>query len=261
MQTAPAVNEAAFQTFDAVIYSAIYLVGALWLLVGDRSAAGDSAGRLARALCLAGGLDGAAGRQGVEGLLGRALGDHRADRRQLHQHPVGEAVRAHPLRGGLRRRGDRARARHLRAADADHHADGAGADGDQRLSDRRGDRLRDRAVEPGRRDRRHGGGGVRAGAAAERDDRLDHVVARLAVREHRRDQGGHGDHRPADRAARRRRRGRTDGHARRDRARPGEPPLRPRRRRVARRLADDPAWREGRAGRAARARASRRWST
>jgi len=32
MQTAPAVNEAAFQTFDAVIYSGIYLVGALWLL-------------------------------------------------------------------------------------------------------------------------------------------------------------------------------------------------------------------------------------
>jgi ATP-binding cassette subfamily B multidrug efflux pump len=32
MQTAPAVNEATFQTFDAVIYSAIYLVGALWLL-------------------------------------------------------------------------------------------------------------------------------------------------------------------------------------------------------------------------------------
>ncbi len=34
MQTAPAVNEATFQTFDAVIYSAIYIVGALWML-GD----------------------------------------------------------------------------------------------------------------------------------------------------------------------------------------------------------------------------------
>jgi len=32
MQTAPAVNEATFQTFDAVVYAAIYLVGALWLL-------------------------------------------------------------------------------------------------------------------------------------------------------------------------------------------------------------------------------------
>ncbi len=32
MQTAPAVNEATFQTFDAVIYSGIYLAGALWLL-------------------------------------------------------------------------------------------------------------------------------------------------------------------------------------------------------------------------------------
>jgi ATP-binding cassette subfamily B multidrug efflux pump len=32
MQTAPAVNEATFQTFDAVVYSAIYIVGAMWLL-------------------------------------------------------------------------------------------------------------------------------------------------------------------------------------------------------------------------------------
>jgi ABC-type multidrug transport system fused ATPase/permease subunit len=32
MQTAPAVGEAAFQTFDALIYAGIYLIGALWLL-------------------------------------------------------------------------------------------------------------------------------------------------------------------------------------------------------------------------------------
>jgi ATP-binding cassette subfamily B multidrug efflux pump len=32
MQTAPAVGEVTFQTFDALAYSAIYLVGALWLL-------------------------------------------------------------------------------------------------------------------------------------------------------------------------------------------------------------------------------------
>lgn len=32
MQTAPAVGESAFQTFDALAYSSIYLVGALWLL-------------------------------------------------------------------------------------------------------------------------------------------------------------------------------------------------------------------------------------
>jgi len=34
MQTAPAVGEATFQTFDALVYASIYLVGALWLL-GD----------------------------------------------------------------------------------------------------------------------------------------------------------------------------------------------------------------------------------
>ena len=32
MQTAPAVGEATFQTFDAMVYAAVYLVGALWLL-------------------------------------------------------------------------------------------------------------------------------------------------------------------------------------------------------------------------------------
>jgi ATP-binding cassette subfamily B multidrug efflux pump len=34
MQTAPAVGEVTFQTFDALVYASIYLVGALWLL-GD----------------------------------------------------------------------------------------------------------------------------------------------------------------------------------------------------------------------------------
>lgn len=34
MQTAPAVGEATFQTFDAVVYAIIYLCGALWLLSG-----------------------------------------------------------------------------------------------------------------------------------------------------------------------------------------------------------------------------------
>jgi ATP-binding cassette, subfamily B, multidrug efflux pump len=34
MQTAPAVGEATFQTFDAMVYAVIYLAGALWLLSG-----------------------------------------------------------------------------------------------------------------------------------------------------------------------------------------------------------------------------------
>jgi ATP-binding cassette, subfamily B, multidrug efflux pump len=45
MQTAPAVNEATFQTFDAVVYSVIYLGGALWLL-------SDTDARLAAPLVL-----------------------------------------------------------------------------------------------------------------------------------------------------------------------------------------------------------------
>lgn len=34
MQTAPAAGEAIYQVFDAVVYSVIYLIGALWLLAG-----------------------------------------------------------------------------------------------------------------------------------------------------------------------------------------------------------------------------------
>ena len=37
MQTAPAVGEVTFQTFDAIVYAAIYLIGALWLLSGTDS--------------------------------------------------------------------------------------------------------------------------------------------------------------------------------------------------------------------------------
>ena len=177
MQTAPAVGEATFQTFDALVYAAVYLVGRAVAAQRHRPPARRAAAGLARALPLAGRLDGPAGRQGVEGLLRRPLGDHRADRRQLHQHPVGEALRPHPHRGGLCRRGDRARAPDLRGADADHHADGPRADRDQRLPDRRGHRLRAGALAAGRGHDRHGRGRLGAGAAAERDDRLDHVVA------------------------------------------------------------------------------------
>ena len=96
MQTAPAVGEATFQTFDAMVYSAdlprrralaarrhrpaaglplmVWLGLYVWLVAWTVPRVG----------------------QGVEGVLRRPLGDHRADRRQLHQHPVGEALRAHP---------------------------------------------------------------------------------------------------------------------------------------------------------------------
>ena len=62
MQTAPAVGEATFQTFDALVYSAVYLVGALWLLADTDPRLAVPLRRLARALPLAGRLDGPAGR-------------------------------------------------------------------------------------------------------------------------------------------------------------------------------------------------------
>jgi ATP-binding cassette, subfamily B, multidrug efflux pump len=75
MQTAPAVGEATFQTFDALVYSVIYLIGALWLL-------SDVDPRLWRSRCsLWSGLYVALvvwtireDRQGVQGFLRRAFG-------------------------------------------------------------------------------------------------------------------------------------------------------------------------------------------
>ncbi len=148
---------------------------------------------LARLLPLAGCLDDPARWQGVQGLLRCPLGDHRADRRQLHQHPVGEALRPHPHRGGLRHRGDRARAQDLHGANAHHHPDGPRPDRHQRLSHRSGDRLRPRPLAAGHRQHRHRRRRLGAGAAAQRHDRLDHVVAVVVVPEHRRHPRGHGD--------------------------------------------------------------------
>ena len=115
MQTAPAVGEATFQTFDAHGLCRRLPRRRALAPQRHRPPARHPAHRLVRALPLARGLDGPAGGQGVQGLLRRALGDHRADRGQLHQHPVGEALRPHPHRGGLCRRGDRARAQDLHA--------------------------------------------------------------------------------------------------------------------------------------------------
>ena len=122
-----------------------------------------------------------------------------------------------------------------------------GLTADQRLPDRRRHRHRDRALAGRHRHRRHRRRRLGADAAAERDDRLDHVVALVAVPERRRDPRGHGDDRPADRAPRRARRPRrscvTRGEIVLDRVshhygRGG--------RRPARRVADDPPGREGR---------------
>ena len=167
-----------------------------------RPAAGAAARRLARALRLAGRLDGAAGRQGVEGVLRRPLGDHRADRRQLHQHPVGEALRPHPRprrptparRSSTRARPSSAQMRIITLMDLGLTV----INGFLIVA------VIGYAIvlwQQGARDGRHRRGRLGADAAAERDDRLDHVVAVVALPERRRDPRGHGDDRPADRAA------------------------------------------------------------
>ena len=83
-----------------------------------RLAAGDAARRLARRLHHAAALLHPAARQGLGGAGRRALDDDRPRRRQLHQHPDGEAVLACAARGRLRARGHGRLPRHGLPVDA-----------------------------------------------------------------------------------------------------------------------------------------------
>jgi hypothetical protein len=159
-----------------------------------RPAAGDPAAGLARALCrlvrwtirasprLAGRAD------ARSAVTGRVVDS-------LYQHPFGQAVRPSRPRTGLCPRGHRTRPptfqKEMRIFTTWMCAWCA-----QRLPDRGGGRLGDLAVvrrgQPGRGRRRLG-----AGAAAERDDRLDHVGGVVVLPQPGRGGRRDGDHRPA----------------------------------------------------------------
>ena len=230
MQTAPAVGEATFQTFDAMVYAVDLPRRRALAAVGHRLAA-----RRCRWWSGSGSTSGSwPGRSRGSGRASKDFSDARSaiTGRIVDSYTNIQSVKlfAHT------------RTEEAYAGEAIEHARKTfmaqmriitlmdlGLTADQRLPDRRGHRLGAGALDAGRGDDRHGRRGLGAGAAAERDDRLDHVVAVLAVPEPR------GDPRGAWRRSRSRsscRRcadaQRAGGEQGRDRARPGQPPLRAR---------------------------------
>ena len=123
--------------------------------------------------------------------LRNALAADRTHRRQLHQHPHGQAVLPRARRGRVRARGDRPAHQRVPRSDPDDHRLCRDAGADERVADRRHREPRDLAVER----RPHLGGLGRDGAAA---DLADHQHGRLGgaqrhvdLREHRHRAGRH----------------------------------------------------------------------
>ena len=209
MQTAPAVGEATFQTFDAMVYAAVYLVGALWLL-------SDTDLRLGIPLLVWLGLYVwlVAWTIPRVGKASKAFSDARSaiTGRIVDSYTNIQSVKlfAHT------------KTEEAYAGEAIEHARKTF------MAQMRIITLMDLGLtvingflivavigyalvlwQQGVGHDRDGGGGLGAGAAAERDDRLDHVVAVLALPEPRGDPRGHGDDHPADPPDRRAGRGRA----------------------------------------------------
>ncbi len=190
-----------------------------------------------------------------------ALGADGPHRRQLHQHPDGEAVRAAARRGQLRARRGRPPCRRLpgRTAPADHvrhHPQPA-----QRAADRR--RRRDGAVpvaEGAGRGRRHRDGAA-AHAAAHQHVAPDRGADHRPVRGNRHRAGRHDDDRAPAAARRSARRQAARRQGRQHRIRQGALRLRPSNWRARRLLAHRARRARRSAWSAAPAPASRPWST
>jgi hypothetical protein len=174
MQTPLSGGEAVFQIFDAITFALAYLVGAAILLFGadPRLLLPLIAGSCCMDGCCAGRSCVSAPPRSQRGC---AVGHDGADRRQLHQHPRGEALRASRSGDRVRQGGDREHAPDLRKGNAAFHDHGHRPDDPERVADRGRRRLGRVALGRGCRDGGHGRGGDGADAAAERHDRLDHV--------------------------------------------------------------------------------------
>ena len=122
MQTALAVRECVIKLIDVLNYVIVYFLGMLFIVgSADWRLATPLVG-LARLLCRAAALLHPASRQGGGGAGRCALDDDRPRRRQLHQHPDGEAVLACAARGVLRQGGHGELPRHGLPVDAAGHA-------------------------------------------------------------------------------------------------------------------------------------------
>ena len=171
MQTGPAIRETLVALITSVWYILVYGTSALILL----SSADPVAGAAGRAVVPRLPRDAARARAAharpFQGGLGRALDAHRAHRRQLHQHPDGEAVRPRARGGRLCARRHRSAHRAvLWLAAAQHAVQLLPVHAQRHDGDRHG-RARDRAVDAGQGRGRHRGDGA---------------AARLADRERRR---------------------------------------------------------------------------
>ena len=198
-----------------------------------------------------------------------ALHAGRAHRRQLHQYPDRQAVRPRRARGFLCARGAAGPDGQVAGFAAPRHHHGLRVVLAQRPADRRRERTGHLAVEPRCGEHRRHRGRHRPHHAHRRHVGMDPVGGRRHLREHGRGAGGHGDHQPCQPGRRPARQQGAGGEPRRHPLRAHELPLRAadRRRHGAagrhhpRLLAAHRRRREGRPGRDARARASRRSST
>ncbi len=164
---------------------------------GGRSLARDPGGALVRRLHRPAGLFRAAHAGPLQGHVGGAFGADGAHRRQLHQHPDGQAVRAAARRGRLRQGCLRLSHRPLSRGPAADHRLRHAAGNPQRPAGGRLRRPRPPAVAPRPgRGRRHSDGAA-AHVPAHQHVALDRIPDHRDLRRNRRGAGGHADHRPA----------------------------------------------------------------
>ena len=100
-------RDASSRCITGVWYILVYGTSALMLLASRRPLAGAADRALVRRLSRAAAPVRAAHARPLQGDVRGALDADRAHRRQLHQHPHRQAVRARPRRGRLCARGDR----------------------------------------------------------------------------------------------------------------------------------------------------------
>ena len=134
--------------------------------------------------------------------IGGAIHAGGAHRRQLHQHPHGEALRPRRARGRLRARRPGGSGLQVAGFAAPRHGHGPGALLAQRHPHGVGERRGHLAVGPGPRHHRGHRRRHKLGAAHHRHVGVDPVGRGRHLREHGRGAGGHGDHLPPQPGAR-----------------------------------------------------------
>ena len=195
IQTGPALRESVVQVCDALWFVTIYSISSLvlfgqldpWLMLPLGL---WIAGFVLRALLLR-----AAHPRALGGRVGGALDADRAHRRQLHQHPDGQAVRAHLARGRLRPRRGQRPPEEVPALDPHDHRHVLDGGDHERPAHRRHGGARGDAVGARRPVAWRAHHRRRTGVPRRHHVGLDHVDLDRHLRQRRRRAGGHGDHR------------------------------------------------------------------